>query len=210
MILDTIDVELYLKKQAICGRMKFTNFMKSGFVECMTVAAILCVALYGILLCFCYFSTNLAEGVAEFISFMPYVAATLSCYLIFIAMFFAGGLPRYNAMLSVEDIKQLFVVFNIQYDEMSSPPANSRSAIEYLSTVINSGIALDVTHANHAQKLLRHDIKADELNARSANAADVLLKTSRLINVSSQPQANHDMNISEVSGKIPLVNKTET
>lgn len=209
MTIDTTDVELYLKKQAICGRMKFTNFMESTFMVYMNVIAILFILLYAIWYGLCHISADISNDLAGLMSSLSYVLVGFVCYLILIAMFFAGRLPRYNAMLSVEEIKNLYELFGREYDEMSYPPTNGRSAIEYLNTVITSGVLMDVTHSKRAQKLLSKDAQADVIRERSASAASELSKASYLITATTQCQSNDKENIGEVSGKIALVNKKQ-
>ncbi|MFP4910588.1 hypothetical protein [Providencia hangzhouensis] len=210
MILDTTDVELYLKKQATCPRMKLTNFMESYSAACLYSIAIVFLLLYAIMQFLYRCEAHPSAQLTEFMMLAVYPASFSAILLTFTLLFFSGWLPRYNAMMSVDDIQRIYASLNREYGEMHYPPADERPAIDYLNTLIETAIPMDVTHLRRARQLMHRDTKADDLRARSISAASELLKVSQSIVISTQAQENDDKHISEVSGNIALVNKNET
>ncbi|ELR5204389.1 MULTISPECIES: hypothetical protein [Morganellaceae] len=195
MNIETTDVELYLKRQESYLRMKFTKFMEGYIACCFYGLAIVFLAAFAVILFQYYSDKNPSEGLVEFVTVAGYLAGVFGACLIFTVLFFAGRLFRFNAMLSVDEIKRLYESMGREYDTMTYLPTDGRSAIEYLNTVIATGIPIDVTHESRAQKLLYRDTKTDDLKARTAGAESALLNASRCISV---------------SGKMPDVNKNES
>lgn len=210
MILDTTDVELYLKKQAACPRMKLTNFMESYSAACLYSIAIVFLLLYAIMQFLYRSEAHPSAQLTEFMMLAVYPASFSAILLTFTLLFFSGWLPRYNAMMSVDDIQRMYASLSREYGEMNYPPADERPAIDYLNTLIETAIPMDVTHLRRARQLMHRDTKADDLRARSVSAASELLKALQSIVISTQAQENDDKHISEVSGNIALVNKNET
>ncbi|EPJ3803544.1 hypothetical protein OND84_004202 [Morganella morganii] len=202
MTLDTTDVELYLKKQAACPRMKLTNFMESYSAACLYSIALVFLLMY-VVMQFLYRSeAHPSAQLTEFMALGVYAAWFSAILLTVTVMFFSGWLPRYNAMMSVDDIQRMYASLGREYGEMNYPPADERPAIDYLNTLIETAIPMDVTHLRRARQLMHRDVKADDLRARNAKAKNALLNASSYIAGTDKSSVSDDKKNTRVSGKI--------
>lgn len=180
MNIDKTDIELYLKRQNASSGLKFSRFMEvlANYIVPPTIFYLF----FYMIMMFCFYTDQSATDASYMVmTVASCIAGAVFILLTILELFLNGLLPRFNALLTVIQIKNLYVSTGEVYNKLNYLTTDERPAIDYLNSIVAAGILMDVKHSRRVYAMLEHAKKQVVLKDECDNmAAEIASATSNI------------------------------